>query len=56
MKLKTTERLLVKNGIFIADTVTIPLEDGDRAEILKASGKNILTIDLNPLSRTSKNV
>ena len=32
----------------------IPLEDGDRAEILKASGKNILTIDLNPLSRTSK--
>ena len=32
----------------------IPLEDGDRAEILKKSGKNIITIDLNPLSRTSK--
>ena len=30
------------------------LEDGDRAEILKKSGKNIITIDLNPLSRTSK--
>ena len=26
----------------------------DRAEILKEGGKNILTIDLNPLSRTSK--
>ena len=27
---------------------------GDRAEILKKSGKNTITIDLNPLSRTSK--
>ncbi|MCQ2970284.1 4-phosphopantoate---beta-alanine ligase [Methanobrevibacter gottschalkii] len=43
-----------KNGIYTADTILIPLEDGDRAEILKKSGKNILTIDLNPLSRTSK--
>ena len=32
----------------------VPLEDGDRAEILSKSGKNIITIDLNPLSRTSK--
>ena len=43
-----------KTGIFTADTILIPLEDGDRAEILKNSGKNIITIDLNPLSRTSK--
>jgi 4-phosphopantoate--beta-alanine ligase len=43
-----------KTGIYTADTILIPLEDGDRAEILKKSGKNILTIDLNPLSRTSK--
>ena len=43
-----------KTGIYAADTVLIPLEDGDRAEILKKSGKNIITIDLNPLSRTSK--
>jgi len=43
-----------KSGIFTADTILIPLEDGDRAEILKNSGKNIITIDLNPLSRTSK--
>ena len=43
-----------KTGIYSADTVLVPLEDGDRAEILKKSGKNIITIDLNPLSRTSK--
>ena len=43
-----------KSGIYIADTVLVPLEDGDRAEILKKGGKNIITIDLNPLSRTSK--
>ncbi|MBQ2651954.1 MAG: phosphopantothenate/pantothenate synthetase [Methanobrevibacter sp.] len=43
-----------KTGIYAADTILIPLEDGDRAEILKKSGKNIITIDLNPLSRTSK--
>ncbi len=43
-----------KTGIYIADTILVPLEDGDRAEILSKSGKNIITIDLNPLSRTSK--
>ena len=43
-----------KSGIYSADTILIPLEDGDRAEILKKGGKNIITIDLNPLSRTSK--
>lgn len=43
-----------KNGIYIADTVLVPLEDGDRAEILSKSSKNIITIDLNPLSRTSE--
>lgn len=43
-----------KTGIYSADTILIPLEDGDRAEILKESGKNIICIDLNPLSRTSK--
>jgi 4-phosphopantoate--beta-alanine ligase len=42
-----------KDGIFSADTVLIPLEDGDRAEALKKMGKFIITIDLNPLSRTS---
>ena len=43
-----------KTGIYSADTILVPLEDGDRAEILSQSRKNIITIDLNPLSRTSK--
>jgi 4-phosphopantoate---beta-alanine ligase len=42
------------NGIGKADVVLIPLEDGDRAEALKDEGKNIISIDLNPLSRTSQ--
>ncbi len=43
-----------KNGIYNADVVLVPLEDGDRAEILAKTGKTIIAIDLNPLSRTSK--
>ncbi|WP_407392829.1 4-phosphopantoate--beta-alanine ligase [Methanobrevibacter sp.] len=52
--IKNNRATASKTGIYAADTVLIPLEDGDRAEILKKSGKNIITIDLNPLSRTSK--
>lgn len=43
-----------KEGIYNSDVVLVPLEDGDRAEILAKTGKKIITIDLNPLSRTSK--
>ena len=41
------------NGIFEADTILVPLEDGDRCEALVAMGKEVLVIDLNPLSRSS---
>jgi len=41
-------------GIFRADVCLIPLEDGDRAEALRALGKRVISIDLNPLSRTSR--
>ena len=41
-------------GIAIADLCVIPLEDGDRADALKALGKRVVSIDLNPLSRTSR--
>jgi len=41
-------------GIWSADTVMVPLEDGDRTEALIEMGKNVIAIDLNPLSRTSK--
>lgn len=40
-------------GIARADVCIIPLEDGDRAEVLRAMGKRVISIDLNPLSRTS---
>jgi len=42
------------NGIGKADVVLIPLEDGDRAEALEDDGKNVIAVDLNPLSRTSQ--
>ena len=41
-------------GIHRADVVLVPLEDGDRCQALKAMGKSVITIDLNPLSRTAK--
>lgn len=41
------------DGIFTADVVLIPLEDGDRAEALVNAGKKVIAIDLNPLSRTA---
>lgn len=41
-------------GIFIADVVCVPLEDGDRCEALVKNGKQVITIDLNPLSRTAR--
>src|SRR5207245_5300576 len=43
-----------RDGIFGADVVLVPLEDGDRAEALVRMGKVVVSIDLNPLSRTSQ--
>jgi 4-phosphopantoate---beta-alanine ligase len=43
-----------REGVYIADVVLVPLEDGDRAEALVKLGKLLITIDLNPLSRTAK--
>jgi 4-phosphopantoate--beta-alanine ligase len=42
------------HGVSMADVILVPLEDGDRAEALVKLGKTLLTIDLNPLSRTAK--
>lgn len=41
-------------GILEADVVFVPLEDGDRCEALVKNGKSVITIDLNPLSRTAR--
>ena len=43
------------DGIYDADVVLVPLEDGDRAEALSEMGKTEIVIDLNPLSRSAQN-
>ncbi len=46
-------RIVDTRGIAISDCVFVPLEDGDRTQALRHLGKNVVTVDLNPLSRTS---
>lgn len=43
-----------KQGIYDADVVLVPLEDGDRCQALRGMEKFVVTIDLNPLSRTAR--
>ncbi|HEC82456.1 MAG TPA: phosphopantothenate/pantothenate synthetase [Thermoplasmatales archaeon] len=43
------------DGIYSGDVILVPLEDGDRCEALKKMGKIVITVDLNPLSRTARN-
>jgi 4-phosphopantoate--beta-alanine ligase len=51
----TSDRALcTKEGIFDSDVILVPIEDGDRAEALVSMGKTVISVDLNPLSRTSK--
>ncbi len=59
----TAERLLplshdralcLREGIYAADVVLVPLEDGDRCKALVDMGKTVITIDVNPLSRTAQ--
>jgi len=52
--LDSPRRVVDKDGIYAADTVLVPLEDGDRTLVLKKSGKKVITFDLNPLSRTAQ--
>ncbi len=42
-----------RDGIYRADVVLVPLEDGDRTEALVRMGKTVIGVDLNPLSRTT---
>ncbi|MEK6865758.1 MAG: phosphopantothenate/pantothenate synthetase [Thermoproteota archaeon] len=52
--LDSARRIVDKNGIFAADVVIVPLEDGDRTIALRKAGKIVIAFDLNPLSRTSQ--
>lgn len=53
-ELQSERRRVDPDGIYSADTVFVPLEDGDRTEALVKMGKRVITVDLNPLSRTAK--
>ncbi|MFW9918361.1 MAG: phosphopantothenate/pantothenate synthetase [Candidatus Thorarchaeota archaeon] len=52
-ELSSNRRKVDPDGIGRADIVLVPLEDGDRTEALRKTGKFVITIDLNPMSRTS---
>lgn len=52
--LESNRKYVNPNGILKADIVFVPLEDGDRTEALIRNGKKVVTIDLNPLSRTAQ--
>jgi 4-phosphopantoate--beta-alanine ligase len=52
--LDSDRALCEREGIFTADVVLVPLEDGDRCQALQRMGKTVIAIDLNPLSRTAQ--
>jgi 4-phosphopantoate--beta-alanine ligase len=52
--LDSLRRHMHPDGVAAADVVVVPLEDGDRCEALVASGRKVIAIDLNPLSRTAQ--
>ena len=54
-ELTSNRRHVDPEGIFLADVVFVPLEDGDRTQALINMHKKVITVDLNPLSRTAQN-
>lgn len=52
--IESNRRFVNPEGILVADVVFVPLEDGDRCEALRRMGKDVVTVDLNPLSRTAR--
>lgn len=52
--IESNRRFVHPEGIFRADVVFVPLEDGDRCEALRGMGKDVVTVDLNPMSRTAR--
>jgi 4-phosphopantoate--beta-alanine ligase len=52
--LDSNRRFVNGRGIYQADVILVPLEDGDRCEALIRAGRKVVTIDLNPLSRTAR--
>lgn len=53
-ELGSERRRVDPTGIYVADVVLVPLEDGDRTQALARMGKKVIAVDLNPLSRTAQ--
>jgi 4-phosphopantoate--beta-alanine ligase len=52
--LDSNRRFVHPEGILRADAIFVPLEDGDRCEALRRMEKEVITVDLNPMSRTAR--
>lgn len=52
--IESNRRMISSEGQLIADVIFVPLEDGDRTAALEKMGKRVITVDLNPLSRTAQ--
>jgi 4-phosphopantoate--beta-alanine ligase len=52
--LDSNRKYVNKEGIYKADVIFIPLEDGDRTEALIKNKKKVIVVDLNEMSRSAK--
>jgi 4-phosphopantoate--beta-alanine ligase len=52
--ISSSRKFIDEDGIAKADTVLLALEDGDRTQALINAGKKVISVDLNPLSRTAQ--
>jgi len=52
--IESNRKYVNKDGIYKADIVFVPLEDGDRTEALIKNKKKVIVVDLNPKSRSAK--
>ncbi len=50
----SNRRFVHPEGILLSDVIFVPLEDGDRCAALRRLARDVLTVDLNPLSRTAR--
>ena len=53
-ELSSARRRVSRRGIYSADVVLVPLEDGDRTTALVRMGKTVIAVDLNPISVTAR--
>jgi 4-phosphopantoate---beta-alanine ligase len=52
-RVSSNRKYVDKDGIMNSDTIFLALEDGDRTESLVGMDKKVISVDLNPLSRTA---